>query len=98
MLPLKISHLFEQLTQPQRTIPVVDARPRQGNTKANDQALSWSQQERRENDDRRSSERREKKDATFLDTRKIQGRRRSAGRRATDQRDPATHIPFSIKG
>lgn len=98
MLPLKISHLFQQLAQPQHAVPAVSARPRQLNNESIEQALSWPQQERRENENRRALERREKQHATFLDTRKIQGRRRSAGRRATDQRDPATHIPLSLKG
>lgn len=98
MLPLKVSYLFEQLAQPQRAAPVVVARPRQVNDEGNEHALRWSQQERREIESRRASERREQQHATFLDTRKNQGRRRSAGRRVTDQRDPAIHIPIFLKG
>ncbi len=54
--------------------------------------------ERRKQVDRRTNDRREKQQATFLNTRKPQGRRRSPGRRASDQEREMTYRPISIKG
>lgn len=54
------------------------------------------QEDRRKQADRRATERREKQQATFLNTRKIQGRRRSAGRRQSDIM--AKYRPISLKG
>jgi hypothetical protein len=53
-------------------------------------------EERRQQTDRRALERREKQQATFLNTRKMQGRRRSAGRRLSDAQN--TYRPISLKG
>ena len=58
---------------------------------------SWLGHDRRSSDNRRVVERREQKGEAFLDTRKIQGRRRTPGRRAQDQQDRAQFVSISIK-
>ena len=54
--------------------------------------------ERRSQVDRRHGDRREKQQATFLNTRKPQGRRHSAGRRESDQGSEMRYKRISIKG
>lgn len=54
--------------------------------------------ERRVQADRRLGERRERQQATFLNTRKTQGRRRSPGRRASDLGHEIPYKPISIQG
>lgn len=97
MLPLQIMRIFDYQQ------PKVD----QGNKPTQNQPDSAAnasggaqpaQVERRAQADRRSGERREKQQATFLNTRKPQGRRRSPGRRASDQNREMRYKPISIKG
>lgn len=54
--------------------------------------------ERRQIQDRRANERREKQQSTFLNTRKTQGRRQTAGRRASDANIKLDYRPISLKG
>ncbi len=54
--------------------------------------------ERRQIQDRRASDRREKQQSTFLNTRKTQGRRQMAGRRASDANIKLDYRPISLKG
>lgn len=54
--------------------------------------------ERRSNTDRRENDRRMQQAATFLNTRKMQGRRVSHGRRATDLTGKLSYKPISLKG
>lgn len=54
--------------------------------------------ERRKTPDRRGEDRREKQQATFLNTRKTQGRRQTAGRRASDSERKLDYKPISLKG
>lgn len=54
--------------------------------------------ERRTTPDRRAIERREKQQATFLNTRKTQGRRQTAGRRSSDRDIKLDYKPISLKG
>lgn len=54
--------------------------------------------ERRQMQDRRANDRREKQQSTFLNTRKTQGRRQTAGRRATDANIKLDYRPISLKG
>ncbi|TXI89439.1 MAG: hypothetical protein E6Q34_10680 [Burkholderiaceae bacterium] len=54
--------------------------------------------DRRKMPDRRAGDRREKQHATFLNTRKTQGRRQQAGRRATDAEVKLDYKPISLKG
>ena len=57
------------------------------------------QTERRQQTDRRQNDRREKQHSILLDTRKVQGRRKSPGRRKSDKQDEkGVHIGISIKG
>lgn len=62
------------------------------------EAAAPVQVERRAQPDRRTGDRREKQQATFLNTRKPQGRRSSPGRRASDQNNEMRYKPISIKG
>lgn len=59
-------------------------------------STSEASEERRQLADRRAIERREKQQAIFLNTRKNQGRRRSAGRRLSDNYSP--YRPISLQG
>jgi hypothetical protein len=54
--------------------------------------------ERRKTPDRRASDRREKQHATFLNTRKNQGRRAMPGRRASDMQVKMDYRSISFKG
>lgn len=54
--------------------------------------------ERRQIHNRRATDRREKQQSTFLNTRKTQGRRQTAGRRASDANIKLDYRPISLKG
>lgn len=97
MLPLQLLRIFDyqqpKVDQeikpgPQRNDASVKAAP----------SVAPVQVERRNQADRRNGDRREKQEATFLNTRKPQGRRRSPGRRASDQNREFRYKPISIKG
>ncbi|WMW81177.1 hypothetical protein RF679_02555 [Undibacterium cyanobacteriorum] len=64
----------------------------------NNAASADSFVERRKTPDRRGNDRREKQQATFLNTRKTQGRRQTAGRRASDSEVKLDYKPISLKG
>lgn len=92
MLPIKILRLFESqnesaLVLPKRSKPLTLAEP---------QPLSWPEIDRRSGTERRQLDRRQQQQAIMLDTRKVQGRRRCAGRRQDDQ--PAIRYSLTVKG
>ena len=96
MLPLQTTRIYDYQqpsaeTPRQELLRAEQLRPDQISTE-NHQML----EERRRLTDRRATERREKQQAIFLNTRKIQGRRRSAGRRLSDNLSP--YRPISLKG
>lgn len=97
MLPLQLLRIFDYQQ------PKVDQGNKQTKNKPDSAAdagggATPAQVERRAQADRRSGDRREKQQATFLNTRKPQGRRRSPGRRASDQNREMRYKPISIKG
>lgn len=99
MLPLKLRRIFDYQQ------PKVDQGMSSPQNKSDETAKGEDtttapavQVERRGQQDRRSGDRREKQQATFLNTRKPQGRRRSPGRRASDQGREMRYRPISIKG
>ena len=98
MFSLKALRFYEQPPAPQYSPPTKQASLRPDASESAEQESTWSQIERRTIENRRVIERREQQHATFLDTRKIQGRRRSTGRRATDKEIINERLPISIKG
>lgn len=97
MLPLQLLRIFDYQQ------PKVDQDNRSSQNKpdtsvSGEDTVAPVQIERRTQADRRNMERREKQQATFLNTRKQQGRRRSPGRRASDQEREMQYKPISIKG
>jgi hypothetical protein len=104
MLPLKIFRVSEyrgmyQPSSQQRYEPAPSAAVDETAPESVEQAAArqdLAHEDRRNQTDRRSDDRREKQQATFLNTRKIQGRRRSDGRRNTDSK--LTYTPISLKG
>jgi hypothetical protein len=97
MLPLQLSRIFDY-QQPETDL-YRSEQSRVGHTvKQNLPAVSIVVEERRRVDERRSDDRRLKQHATFLNTRKTQGRRRSPGRRATDLENLTQYRPISLKG
>jgi hypothetical protein len=97
MFSLKISRFFDQLPAPQASVPLALARPRLATDHGRVLEQPVPQEERRVNGARRSGDRRQKQEAAFLDTRKMQGRRRTPGRRAEDRQDCALHFPISVR-
>lgn len=100
MSPLQIFRIFDY-QQPNSMQNA--ARPNRGNTTV--QGASNTQTgaeeifiERRKIQDRRANDRREKQQSTFLNTRKKQGRRQTAGRRASDANIKLDYRPISLKG
>ena len=96
MLPLQLTRIFDY-QQPSTDQFRGDAV--RGQTSPADQPLATQQpipEDRRKQADRRALERREKQQATFLNTRKAQGRRRSDGRRMSDM--TSKYRPISLKG
>ncbi|MBC3806371.1 hypothetical protein H8K52_03290 [Undibacterium seohonense] len=97
MLPLQLTRIFDY--QQPAADPLRNDNVR--NTVGNDKESTSSPtnptiDDRRKLTDRRSLERREKQQATFLNTRKMQGRRRSDGRRVDDNR--SQYRPISLQG
>lgn len=98
MLPLKLMRILDYAQ------PRTEQQPRSmlngGSVSVfNDDAIEVNEVvERRKPQDRRSNDRREKQAATFLNTRKRQGRRVSHGRRASDLDGQLTYKPISLKG
>lgn len=99
MFPLKVFRIFEQATEmPHASNP--HRRPvAQGQVLDGSEEATWPDIERRQTDDRRNADRREKQQAILLNTRKLQGRRKNAGRRQSDLlASPHSSINFFIKG
>lgn len=97
MLPLQLSRIFDY-QQPDADVYRAD-RSRFGDKEMPLLAATIEvAEERRKGDDRRSLDRRLKQHATFLNTRKTQGRRRSHGRRATDVENHMQYRPIYFKG
>ncbi len=92
MLPIKILRLFESQTESALVLP------KRGKALAvlSPQPPGWPEVERRSGIDRRKLDRRQQQQAIMLDTRKVQGRRRCAGRRQDDQ--PAMRYSLTVKG
>lgn len=95
MLPLQMTRIYDYQQ------PTVESQRREvvrAGQSTQDQLSAGTdiQEERRQQADRRATERREKQQAIFLNTRKMQGRRRSAGRRLSDNLSP--YRPISLKG
>lgn len=96
MLPLQLTRIFDY-QQPATDMYRSDSsRVNVADGSSQTGAATEIIEERRQQTDRRALERREKQQATFLNTRKMQGRRRSAGRRANDAQN--TYRPISLKG
>ncbi len=96
MLPLQLTRIFDY-QQPATDMYRSDSsRVNAADGSSQTGAATEIIEERRQQTDRRALERREKQQATFLNTRKMQGRRRSAGRRANDAQN--TYRPISLKG
>lgn len=96
MLPLQLTRIFDY-QQPATDMYRSDSsRVNAADGSSQTSAATEIIEERRQQTDRRALERREKQQATFLNTRKMQGRRRSAGRRANDAQN--TYRPISLKG
>lgn len=96
MLPLQLTRIFDyqQPTAEQFRNDLVRADSVQSDQ--NPIPQNPIQEDRRKKTDRRALDRREKQQATFLNTRKIQGRRRTTGRRANDTQ--TAYRPISLKG
>lgn len=100
MSPLQIFRIFDY-QQPNGMQG--SSRPSQANKQLDrntkpQQGTENSFVERRQVLDRRASDRREKQHSTFLNTRKTQGRRQTAGRRASDANIKLDYRPISLKG
>lgn len=100
MLSLKVLRFFGQVPQQQLPSPkIVAASARSSHTSPASEELSWPDIERRNIADRRQKDRRDKQQAILLETRKTQGRRRSPGRRITDDYNASPHsVHISIQG
>ncbi|MBI3285651.1 MAG: hypothetical protein HYZ65_12505 [Burkholderiales bacterium] len=97
LFPLSVLRYFEPASEQRSPLAAVRPAGRQPSAAAGKEASSWPEVERRKLDTRRQADRREKQQAILLDTRKTQGRRRTAGRRSDDsQAAPAIHI--SVQG
>lgn len=100
MSPLQIFRIFDY----QQPNSMQNSAHQGGNNALNRSALGSQQGpeetfiERRQTQDRRAIERREKQQSTFLNTRKTQGRRQTAGRRASDANIKLDYRPISLKG
>lgn len=95
-----ISRFFEDTPKPSQQSPNDFGNSRL-RLSANSEMLTaptWPEIDRRARDTRRMQDRREKQHATFLETRKIQGRRRSSGRRKSDRDAPVVRFHISVKG
>ena len=97
MLPVKIANYFDKPAPPQQKLE--PGRLRQASQQAPKLAVvqTVAPDEDRRVANRRVMERREKEQPAFLDTRTPLGRRRTAGRRATDQLAPEARKSISIK-
>ncbi len=98
MLPLKIFRVSEypgmyQPSSQQRHVPAPSVMAEES---VPEPMQELAHEDRRNQDERRADDRREKQQATFLNTRKMQGRRKSEGRRSTDSK--LTYTPISLKG
>ncbi len=95
MLPIKILRLFESQNESALVLPKRSKLPTLAAAQV-PQPLSWPEIDRRSGADRRQLDRRQQQQAIILDTRKVQGRRRCAGRRQDDL--PAIRYSLTVKG
>lgn len=96
MLPLQLSRIFDYQRPSAEQTRSDSVRTAQMIAEQATGVLPEAPEDRRKQTDRRTIERREKQQASYLDTRKIQGRRRSAGRRGSDTM--TEYRPISLKG
>ena len=96
MLPIQPTRIFDYQQPTTEQFRNDELRANSTHSDQNQSAQSALQEDRRKKTDRRTLDRREKQQATFLNTRKIQGRRRTTGRRASDIQ--AVYRPISLKG
>jgi hypothetical protein len=97
MLPLQLSRIFDY-QQPETDVYRSAHSPVDNSERETVLTTPIIVEERRKVDERRSDDRRLKQHATFLNTRKAQGRRRSAGRRISDQENRIQYRPISLIG
>lgn len=86
---MQLFHFFDVFSAPRKAAIKATDKPEQGVAVL--ETNSWPQIDRRQGEDRRMQERRTMHCQPYIDTRKNNGRRRSLGRRVTDQ---ATVLPF----
>jgi hypothetical protein len=99
MLPLQIYRLFDSTAAKEQLQPLLQPHHRERISEdAQVSGAEWQQEDRRKNQNRRQQNRREKQQSILLNTRKPQGRRHSAGRRASDLQAPGDYRPISFKG
>jgi hypothetical protein len=96
MLPLQAARIYDYQQPTTDTSRQDVTRASQTPPDRNANEVSEIAEERRKLTDRRLNDRRERQQAIFLNTRKIQGRRRTAGRRLSDTLN--TYTPISLKG
>lgn len=97
MFPLQLSRIFDY-QQPETDVYRSEQSRVAHGVRPSLPAVSIVVEERRKVSERRTDDRRLKQQATFLNTRKTQGRRRSPGRRATDLENMTQYRPISLKG
>lgn len=96
MLPLQLTRIFDY-QRPSAEQPRGDVVRVENELAGQNSGTPMEiQEDRRRQADRRTNERREKQQATYLNTRKTQGRRHSAGRRLSDA--VTEYRPISLKG
>lgn len=96
MLPLQLTRIFDYQQPTTEQFRSDTVRYAATDDKESTRSPNPTIEDRRKLPDRRSLERREKQQATFLNTRKTQGRRHSEGRRMNDSR--SQYRPISLKG
>ncbi|MFC0348805.1 hypothetical protein [Undibacterium danionis] len=97
MFPLQLSRIFDY-QQPDADVYRTERLRVADKTMPLAATSGETLEERRTGEDRRNIERRLKQQATFLNTRKTQGRRRSHGRRASDVENHMQYRPIYFKG
>lgn len=96
MLPLQLTRIFDYQQPTAEQLRNDTVRVNSAPSDPDSSQQNAIQEDRRKKADRRALDRREKQQATFLNTRKIQGRRRTTGRRASDKQ--TAYRPISLKG
>jgi len=96
MLPLQLTRIFDYQQPATEMYRSESSRVNAADGSSQTSAATEIIEERRQQTDRRALKKKKKQQATFLNTRKMQGRRRLAGRRANDAQN--TYRPISLKG